>query len=69
MPETGGAITGATDAVPVLSTYTARGRTSDLFSSQPRPELGGEHCGHLPTSLVTVQPVGCTPLPVYSTCI
>jgi hypothetical protein len=40
-PGTGGAITGATDAVPVLSTGTARGWTSDLFSSQPRPELGG----------------------------
>jgi transposase InsO family protein len=30
-----------------------RGWPSDLFSSQPRPELGGS-CGHLPTSLVTV---------------
>jgi hypothetical protein len=38
MPGTGGTITGATDAEPVPSTGTA---TDDLFSSRPRPELGG----------------------------
>ncbi len=30
------------------------GWTSDLFPSQPRPELRGEPCGHLPTPLLTV---------------
>ncbi len=29
----------------------------------------GEPCGNLPTSLLTVYPVGCTPPPLYSTCI
>jgi hypothetical protein len=43
-----------------------RGWTSDLFSFQPRPELGGNHLLH-PWS--TIRPVGCTPVTLYSTCI
>jgi hypothetical protein len=37
MPGTSGAITGARP----VNGHRNRGWTSDLFSSQPRPELGG----------------------------
>jgi hypothetical protein len=41
-PRTSGAITGATDEVPIQSTGNRhRDWTFDLFSFQPRPELGG----------------------------
>jgi hypothetical protein len=29
----------------------------------------GEPCGHLPTPLAMVRPVGCTPITLYCTCI
>jgi hypothetical protein len=28
-----------------------------------------KYCGHLPTSLAMVRPVGCTPITLYCTCI
>jgi hypothetical protein len=47
-----------------------RGWTSDLFSYQPaEARAQGEPCGHLPTALATVRPVGCTPITLYCTCI
>ncbi len=52
-PGTGGAFTGATDAVPVPSTGTAKEVRPLTSSPSSRGQsLGGEHCGHLPTSLV-----------------
>jgi hypothetical protein len=75
MPGTGGAITGATDVVPVplgtrpINGHRHRGWTSDLFSFQPRPELGGspvDTCLH-PWS--TVRLVGCTPVTLFNTYI
>ncbi len=53
-----------------VNRYRPRGWTSDLFSSQPRPELGGgEPCGELSTPLETVKPVRRTLVTLYSTCI
>ncbi len=54
MPGTGGAITGATDAVPIPSIGTAT--EVGLLTSSPPTEARarGEPCGYLPTSLLTV---------------
>jgi hypothetical protein len=49
--------------------HSDRGWTSDLFSFQPRPELGGspaDICLH-PWSMF--RPVRCTPVTLYNTCI
>ncbi len=55
-PGTGGAITGATDAVPVLSMGNAT-EVGPLTSSPPgRGQSSGGPCGHLPTPLATVRP-------------
>ncbi len=41
-----------------------------LTSSPPRRgQSPGEPCGHLPTPLALVRPVGCTPATLYCTCI
>jgi hypothetical protein len=45
-----------------VNEHCPRGLTSDLFSSQPRPELGGE----LPMPLETVKPVRRTLVNLYS---
>jgi hypothetical protein len=70
MPGTGGAFTASTDAVTVSSTGTRpRGWTSDLFSSQLRPELGGAlwSAGYTPGDRLTswMYSTICCTVPVY----
>jgi hypothetical protein len=46
-----------------------RGLTSDLFSCQPRPELGGNPVDTCLHPWLKVKPDGCTPVNLYSVCI
>ncbi len=46
-----------------------RGWTSDLFSFQTRPELGGSPVDTCLHPWAMVRPVRCTPITLYSTCI
>jgi hypothetical protein len=46
-----------------------RGWTSDLFSFQPRPELGGSPVEACLQPWWTVTPAGCTPVTLYCSCV
>jgi hypothetical protein len=52
-----------------VSGHRHRGFTSDLFSFQPRPELGGSPVETRLHPWLTAKPVLCTLAPLYSPCI
>jgi hypothetical protein len=65
MPGTCGAITGATDAVPVLSSGTAT-EVGPLTSSPPgRGKSWGGALWTPAYTMAMVKPVGCTPITLY----
>jgi hypothetical protein len=68
-PGTGGAITGATDAVVSHQRALPQRLDLRLLLLPAEVRARGEPCGHLLTPLAMVRPVGCTPITLYCTFI
>ncbi len=61
---------GSRAAVCIIQIHNTASKmcTEFLLENKLPPSRILWHCGHLPTPLATVRPVGCTPITLYCTC-